>query len=81
MSLLTTLVTLPLAPVRGVMRLAEVLEQAEAEMNDPRRIAVELQSIADDVAAGEMTEEEATEREEELIHRLNIGREPETQGG
>lgn len=75
MGLFTGLVTLPLAPVRGVMWLAETLtEQAEAQLYDPGRIAAEMQQIADEVAAGEITEDEAAEREEELIRRLNEGR-------
>ncbi|TDC58826.1 gas vesicle protein [Actinomadura sp. GC306] len=75
MGLFTGLVTLPLAPVRGVMWLAETLtEQAEARLYDPGRIAAEMQEIADQAAAGEITEEEAAEREEELIQRLNEGR-------
>ncbi|MQY08750.1 gas vesicle protein GvpG [Actinomadura macrotermitis] len=79
MGLFTGLVTLPLAPVRGVVWLAEVLkEQAEAQLYDPGRIAAEMQQIADEVAAGEITEEEAAAREEELIARLHEGR---AQGG
>ncbi len=75
MGLFTGLVTLPLAPVRGVTWLAETLtEQAEARLYDPGRIAAEMQQVADEVAAGEITEEEAAEREEDLIRRLNEGR-------
>ncbi|MFI0356182.1 gas vesicle protein GvpG [Actinomadura sp. 9N407] len=71
MGLFTGLVTLPLAPVRGVVWIAEVLqEQAEARLYDPGRIAAEMQDLADAVAAGEITEEEAAAREEELIDRL-----------
>ncbi|WP_026413460.1 gas vesicle protein GvpG [Actinomadura oligospora] len=71
MGLFTGLVTLPLAPVRGVVWLAEVLqEQAEAQLYDPGRIAAEMQAVADAVAAGEMTEDEAAEAEERLIARL-----------
>ncbi|MEV4255938.1 gas vesicle protein GvpG [Spirillospora sp. NPDC049652] len=72
MGLFTGLLTLPLAPVRGVMWLAEVLEeQAEAQLFDPGRIAAEMQAVADAVAAGEMTEDEAAEAEERLIARLH----------
>ncbi|RKS73545.1 gas vesicle protein GvpG [Actinomadura pelletieri DSM 43383] len=75
MGFFTGLVTLPLAPVRGVVWLAETLtEQAEAQLYDPGRIAAEMQAIADQAAAGEITEEEAAAREEELIGRLNEGR-------
>ncbi|SNR79824.1 gas vesicle protein GvpG [Actinomadura mexicana] len=75
MGFFSGLVTAPLAPVKGVMWLAETLtEQAEAQLYDPGRIAAEMQQVADEAAAGEITEEEAAEREEELIHRLNEGR-------
>jgi len=78
--LFTGLVTLPLAPVRGVVWLADVLkEQAEAQLYDPGKIAAEMQEIADAVASGEMTDEEAAEREEELIARLTRNQRP--QGG
>jgi hypothetical protein len=75
MGLFTGLVTLPLAPVRGVVWLAETLtEQAEAQLYDPGRIAAEMQQTADEAADGEITEEEAAAREEDLIRRLNEGR-------
>lgn len=75
MGLFSGLVTLPLAPVKGVVWLAEVLtEQAEQRLYDPGRIAAEMQQIADEAAAGEITEDEAAAREEELIHRLHEGR-------
>lgn len=74
MGLFTGLVTLPLAPARGVIWLAEVLkEQAEAQLYDPGRIAAEMQQVAEDVANGAITEDEAAEREEQLINRLYEG--------
>ncbi|MFI0481351.1 gas vesicle protein GvpG [Actinomadura sp. 9N215] len=82
MGLFTGLLTLPLAPARGVVWLAEVLtEQAEAQLYDPARIAAEMQQIADETAAGEITEEEAAAREEDLIRRLNEGRARREQAG
>ncbi|QXJ19743.1 gas vesicle protein GvpG [Actinomadura graeca] len=75
MGFFTGLVTLPLAPVRGVVWMAGVLtEQAEARLYDPGRIAAEMQQVADDVATGEITEEEAAVLEEDLIRRLHEGR-------
>ncbi|MEU5993678.1 gas vesicle protein GvpG [Spirillospora sp. NPDC047418] len=75
MGLFSGLVTLPLAPVKGVVWLAETLtEQAEAQLYDPGRIAAEMQEVADEAAAGEITEDEAADREEDLIRRLNEGR-------
>ena len=71
MGMVTGLLTLPLAPVRGVVWLAEVLqEQAEAQLYDPGRVAAEMRDIADAVAAGQMSEQEAAGREEELVRRL-----------
>jgi len=71
MGMVTGLLTLPLAPVRGVVWLAEVLqEQAEARLYDPGRVAAEMRDIADAVAAGQMSEQEAAGREEELVRRL-----------
>ncbi|MCP9976977.1 gas vesicle protein GvpG [Actinomadura madurae] len=82
MGLFTGLVTLPLAPVRGVMWLAETLtEQAEAQLYDPGRIAAEMQQIADEVAEGEITEEEAAAREEDLIRRAERGPRPRLPAG
>ncbi|TMQ86254.1 gas vesicle protein [Actinomadura soli] len=82
MGLFTGLVTLPLAPVRGVAWLAGVLtEQAEAQLYDPARIAAEMEQVADDAAAGRITEEEAAAREEDLIGRLNEGRARREQAG
>ncbi|GLZ03375.1 gas vesicle protein [Actinomadura sp. NBRC 104412] len=71
MGMVTGLLTLPLAPVRGVVWLAEVLqEQAEAQLYDAGRVAAEMRDIADAVAAGQMSEQEAAGREEELVRRL-----------
>jgi hypothetical protein len=82
MGLFTGLLTLPLAPARGVIWLAEVLkDQAEAQLYDPGRIAAEMQEVADEVASGAITEEEAAEREEDLIRRLHAGRELGVQRG
>ena len=82
MGLFTGLLTLPLAPARGVIWLAEVLkDQAEAQLYDPGRIAAEMQEVADEVASGTITEEEAAEREEDLIRRLHTGRELGVQRG
>ena len=68
MGILTGLLTLPLAPVRGVAWVAELLaEEAERELaaiNSPQRALAELEAAR---AAGELSEEEFAEREAELI--------------
>jgi hypothetical protein len=74
--LITGLLTLPLAPVRGTVWLAErIQEQAEAEYYDEDAIRAQLMDIDAAREAGEMSDDEATEAEEELIQRLIAARE------
>ena len=71
MGLLTGLLTLPLAPVRGTIWVAErVLEEAERQLNDPE--AIEQQIVEAEAAydRGELSKEEFEHIEEELIERL-----------
>jgi hypothetical protein len=73
--LITGLLTLPLAPVRGTVWVAEqVLEQAEEEFYDPAKIRRQLERVDRQRESGELTEEEATAREDELVERLMVGR-------
>ena len=74
MGLLTSLLTVPLAPVRGTVAVAEqILKAAESEYYDPERIRAQLEDVEQRRAAGELTDDEATAWEEELIERLMIG--------
>jgi hypothetical protein len=69
--LVTGLLGLPLAPVRGVMWLAEqVLEQAEEQFYDPARIRAHLEQVDEARRSGELCEEECVEIENELLQRL-----------
>lgn len=71
MGLFTGLITLPLAPVRGVVWLSEqLLDQANREAGDPAWIYQRLAEIDEARAAGEMSAEEADEAEEELVAQL-----------
>jgi hypothetical protein len=71
MGLISGLLTLPLAPVRGTVWIAErVLEQAEHEYYDERAIRAQLQEIDAARAAGEIDERAAAEAEDALIERL-----------
>ena len=71
MGLVSGLLGLPLAPVRGVMWLAEqVLEQAEEQFYDPARIRAQLEQVDEARRSGELTEEECVEIENELLQRL-----------
>ena len=71
MGLLTGLFGLPLAPVRGVVSLAEqIREEAEEQYYDPARIRAELEQIDEACRSGELPEDECAERENELLRRL-----------
>ena len=71
MGLFTGLLTLPLAPVRGVMLVAEVLaEEAERELaaqQSPERALADLEAAR---ASGEISEEEFEQAEAELLDRM-----------
>jgi hypothetical protein len=71
MGLLTGLLGLPVAPVRTVVWLAEqVHEQARAQYYDPGRIRAELERLDGLRRAGELSEDECAELENELLGRL-----------
>ena len=71
MGLFTGLLTLPLAPVRGVIWVAEQsYDQAERELYDPAKIRRQLEDIDELRAAGEIDEVEAEAIEDELVQRL-----------
>jgi hypothetical protein len=69
--LITGLLTLPLAPVRGTVWLAERLqEQAEAELYDESAITAQLRELDALRETGELDEAEIAEAEDALIERL-----------
>ena len=71
MGLISGLLTLPLAPVRGTVWIAErILEQAEAELDDEGAIMTQLMEIDAAREACEVTEQEAAEAEDILLERL-----------
>jgi len=71
MGLITGLLTLPLAPVRGTMWVAErLLEEAEREMNDPARVEQELLEAEERYERGEISADEFERLEDELLRRL-----------
>jgi hypothetical protein len=75
MGLITALVTLPLAPVRGTVWIADkILEQAEAEYYDERTIQTRLVELDSAREAGEIDAEAAEQEENELLERLMQGR-------
>jgi hypothetical protein len=71
MGLITGLLTLPLAPVRGTVWIAERLEeQAEAELYDEAAIRAGLLELEAARETGELDEQDAAEAEDALIERL-----------
>ncbi|MFD0035214.1 gas vesicle protein GvpG [Streptomyces sp. NPDC055059] len=71
MGLFTQLVTLPLAPVRGVVWTVDrVLEAAEKEYYDPAPVQAELAELERQLLAGQIDEETFDRREDELLDRL-----------
>ena len=75
MGLLTGLLGLPLAPVRGVVWLAEqIRDQAEEQYYDPVRIRAQLDRVDEARRNGELSEQECAELENELLQRLMAGR-------
>lgn len=81
MGLLTGLLSLPIAPLRGTVAVAEqVLRQAEEEFYDPARIRAELAEVARHREDGTLTDDEATEWEDALIERLMIGNQRAREG-
>jgi chorismate mutase len=71
MGLFTALLTLPLAPVRGTVWIAEkVQEQAEAELYDESTIQQQLAELAAARESGTYDEDEIERAEDMLIERL-----------
>ena len=75
MGLITGLLGLPQAPLRGTIAVAEQIQrQAEEEFYDPVRIRNQIEEIDRQRAAGELSDEQATIWEDELVERLMVAR-------
>ncbi|MEU9971433.1 gas vesicle protein GvpG [Streptomyces sp. NPDC051014] len=71
MGLLTQLLTLPLAPVRGVGWVVDrVVEAAEQEYYDPAPVERELAALERELLAGRIDQAAFEEREDLLLDRL-----------
>ena len=65
------LLGLPLAPVRGLVALAEVLrEQAEQELYSPSAMRRQLEEVTEERAAGEISEQEEQELQQQILGRV-----------
>jgi hypothetical protein len=75
MGLISGLLTLPLAPVRGVAWISEqVALEAERELNDETRARRELARLEMELELGQIDERQFEEREDELLERLERAR-------
>jgi hypothetical protein len=73
MGLFTGLLTLPLAPVRGVAWVAQqVAEEAERQLYDEQQIRRELLQVELDYDDGKLGDEERRQLEDALLERLAI---------
>lgn len=71
MGLISGLLTLPLAPVRGTVWLAKILEaEAEDQLYDESSIMATLMELEAARETGEYSEEEIEESENALLERL-----------
>jgi hypothetical protein len=78
MDLVSLTLGLPLAPVRGLLAVARLLqEQAEHELYNPVQVRRELEDIEAD-RSGAADDEEAEQREQQVLDRLLRSR-PESQ--
>jgi cytochrome c-type biogenesis protein CcmH/NrfG len=75
MGLITGLLGLPLAPLRGTVAIADqIRKQAEEQYYDPVAIRAQLEEVDRQRAEGLLTEAEAIAWEDELVDRLMAGR-------
>ncbi|WP_426518523.1 gas vesicle protein GvpG [Diaminobutyricibacter sp. McL0618] len=82
MGLLTSLIGLPFAPIRGTIWIAErVLEEARRQYYDPGVIQRQLEEIGHARELGMISEDDARALEKELVARLmEASRQPRREG-
>lgn len=71
MGLVSLVLGLPFAPVRGVIALGEMIqEQVERELYDPASVRRELEAAEEARAAGRITAEEEAEIQRRVLGRM-----------
>ena len=71
MFLVSTILGLPLVPVRGVIKLGELLQQqAEQELYGSAQVRRRLEELGEAAAAGEISPEEERRAARELLGRV-----------
>jgi len=75
MGLFTGLITLPLAPLRGVVWLGNTLaREAHRQWTDPAVVRAELDDVDQRWRAGEISDDDRDRLEDALLQRLIAGR-------
>ncbi|RSD11684.1 gas vesicle protein GvpG [Amycolatopsis eburnea] len=71
MGVVGAILGLPLAPVRGVLAVAELIRrQVDAELYHPASVRRELEAVDEARAAGEISPEEEAETQQRVLDRL-----------
>lgn len=74
MGLITEVLLLPFAPVRGSLwAVRQVVAEAERQYYDPAAVRADLARLEQRLDAGEIDEAEFDRLEDELLDRLEIG--------
>ena len=72
MGVLSSILLWPLAPVRGVVALGEVIqEQVEQEMRNPALARRELEAAEDAYQSGEISADEMEHSEQQVLDRMS----------
>jgi Gas vesicle protein G len=78
MGLLSLVLGLPAAPVRGLVALAEVIQdRVNQEMYDPASVRQELEAAEEARMAGEISPEEEAEVQQGVVERMTQPAEPD----
>lgn len=76
MGLISGILGLPVAPLRGVVAAAEQIQrEAEDQFYDPVRIRQQLERVDKMRADGRLSDDEAEAWEDELVERLLVAQE------
>ena len=79
--MLTLVFQLPLLPVKGVIRLAELIQgEVERQLHDPAVVRKELDEADRLHAAGEISDDELAMRQQESLSRLTTASQNPLQG-
>ncbi|MGV9668932.1 gas vesicle protein GvpG [Nocardia niigatensis] len=71
MGLLSSIFSLPLAPVRGVIWVSELIQdQVERQLHDPAALRRELEEIDSAAAAGELSAQEAEQAQQAALNAM-----------